>query len=84
MSDTRIPCEQCSETFTRRSDLRRHVGRKHVPAETITGINPATGKTYTGRIVELTAQDFKRGSWDYYLIKTDQDEEIIVRVERAA
>jgi len=51
---------------------------------TVTGRFLANGETYTGRIIELTAQDFKRGSWDYYLIETDDGDKLIVQVERAA
>lgn len=90
MTDTKISCDLCTQLFTRKSDLKRHMTRKHSVAEEsfspyseqLTGINVGDGKTYTGRIVEMTAQDFVRGSWDYYLIKTDHDGDVIIRVER--
>ncbi|RTL65848.1 MAG: hypothetical protein EKK42_20090 [Pseudonocardiaceae bacterium] len=90
-SDNRV-CEFCGEDISRKS-YKRHVKRKHdgeQPAavvedeHTITGTFLATGEQVTGRVIEMTAQDFKRGSWDYFLIETEDGDKVIVQTERAA
>ncbi len=52
--------------------------------DTVTGVFLANGETYTGRVIELTAQDFTRGLWDYFLIETADGDKVTVQVERSA